>query len=92
MTAERSSTGTAEALPLVGRLRSRSRLVFLAADASPAQDMSDHFIEASDEIERLHTERDSLITCVQAALNMVDGDGMPPDWDFLRKTLSQVQP
>ena len=31
-----------------------------------------------------------LLACVRAALNMVDGDGAPPDWDFLRRTLASV--
>ncbi len=30
----------------------------------------------------------NLIACVEASINMVDGDGKPPDWDFLRMTLS----
>jgi hypothetical protein len=40
-------------LPLVARLRTRSRAVFLAAEESPAQDLSNHLRDAADEIERL---------------------------------------
>jgi len=34
---------------------------------------------------------DDLIACVRASLNMVDGDGSPPDWDFLRRTLKSAE-
>ncbi len=29
-------------------------------------------------------------TALNAALNMVEGDGMPPDWDYLRLIRSQL--
>jgi hypothetical protein len=32
-----------------------------------------------------------LYECVVAALNMVDGDGTPPDWDHLRKVAAKVR-
>jgi hypothetical protein len=34
---------------------------------------------------------EDLCNSVRAALNMVDGDGFPPDWDFLRKTLKSAE-
>lgn len=41
------------------------------------------------------TEADSLMVRVEialnSALNMVEGDGMPPDWDYLRMIRKQVQ-
>ena len=40
-------------LPLVDRLKTRSRAVFLAAEAGPADDLSAHLKEAAAEIERL---------------------------------------
>lgn len=40
-------------LCLVDRLRARSRAVFLAAEASPAQDLSNHLKEAAARIEEL---------------------------------------
>ncbi len=34
-------------------------------------------------------ERISELECaVQAALNMVDGNGVPPDWDWMRAVLA----
>src|ERR1035437_7762312 len=32
-----------------------------------------------------------LVECVRASLNMVNGDGVPPDWDFLRRTLKSAE-
>lgn len=31
-----------------------------------------------------------MVACVRASLNMVEGDGLPPDWDFLRQTLAKA--
>lgn len=42
---------------------------------------------------RLLAERDKRVAeleaAVRAALNMVDGDGAPPDWDALRKLVKK---
>lgn len=34
---------------------------------------------------------EDLKTCVRAAVNMVDGNGAPPDWDFLRQVLRSAE-
>lgn len=41
-------------------------------------------------IVRAVNAHDELIECVKAALNMVDGDGMPPNWDWLRATVKSA--
>lgn len=31
-----------------------------------------------------------LLECVKAALNMIDGDGLPPNWDMLRAAIAKA--
>lgn len=40
---------------------------------------------------RLIAAAPDLYTAVEAALNMVDGDGAPPDWDMLRAALAKAR-
>jgi hypothetical protein len=40
---------------------------------------------------RLITAAPELYAAVMAALNMVDGDGTPPDWDMLRAAAKKAR-
>lgn len=42
-------------------------------------------------IVRAVNAHNELIEAVEAALNMVDGDGMPPNWDWLRSVVSKAK-
>lgn len=39
---------------------------------------------------RLIAAAPELLDCVKAALNMIDGDGLPPNWDLLRAALAKA--
>jgi hypothetical protein len=46
-------------------------------------------LNAAGEIDRLSRQLAEARAGCRAALNMVDGNGFPPDWDRLRKIVSQ---
>ena len=48
-------------------------------------------MDGADEITRLRAERDELLAAVKAALNLVGGDGMPPDWDWFRVLIARIE-
>lgn len=47
--------------------------------------------EAGREIMRLEDQIAELCQAVEAALNMVDGDGAPPRWDWMREVLAHAR-
>jgi hypothetical protein len=66
-----------------------NRPVCVAQDASSYMASFDFPNEAD---ARLIAAAPDLLACVEAALNMVDGDGTPPDWDYLRSVLAALTP
>lgn len=40
--------------------------------------------------EEIEAQIARIDTALGAALNMIDGDGLPPDWDYLRLVRSQL--
>lgn len=58
--------------------------------AEPAAN-AQHIARCSpDNIRLLLDWNDELVSWLRAALNMVDGDGMPPNWDGMRSALARL--
>ena len=66
------------------RLRERPYRLASETETEAKERRQNDRVEAAAEIDRLRA-------CVSAALNMVDGDGTPPDWDELRAALEAAK-